>query len=645
MVAGSDVVVSEDPLPIARQRVWEWVRIEILPGTFAIAFAMTLTLCVRGYQFGGSNHNVYLINALHHASGGQLLARDWFTTQTLQYHAIFGLLTRQLFRWGLVEPAFLIGQLICIFLMHLGWFRIVRRLGGTRMTYLLSVLMFYVLAGGVGLGMYEFMQDQAFLPSNIANVALLWGLYFWISRKPGLAGLWLGIAGLFHLNHALVAIGLWGALNAWRMWDTWRTTHHRGWAALRETLHSQNTRGFVIGTILVLGISIGNILIALMAVWSQTKTLPMDEFVDLYVRLRHPHHYDPSTWPAVIWVTFVLPIPLAIAVWRRWVNRPPAPTTDGDASTQYAWQQASRIFVLISCLLLVALVGAGMFYVSETLVKLSLFRFSIYVKLLSCIGAAYLLYNAGVWNRRVVRWMLIGLPIVLGLVVLLLFVTSQTGYVFIDWLAAFVWRHRGTAGLTIILCAVLAIYELIYAKPWRRWRHDLLHGTGIVAMAVVIYLAWGRWLGVQVLPDDDDAYLRVCRWVQRNTPVDAIFVVPAHEQSFRLHAQRAIVVNFKGVPQLNGEIPEWRDRLQAVLDLPDLAVLRRRTFDEALDAIQARYNALSGEHLAKVAHQYDADYVLTQRPLADVASLQPVYPVGLDNQGGYYLYRVQASTR
>src|SRR5690606_37294544 len=176
------------------------------------------------------------------------------------------ILTRQLFRWNIVEPAFLAGQLVCIFLMHLAWFRIVRRLGGTRMTYLLSVLMFYVLGGGVGLGMYEFMQDQAFLPSNIANVAMLWGMYFWISRKPGLAGLWLGVAGLFHLNHALVAIGLWGALNLWRMWDTWRETGLQGTAALREVVRSPNMRGFAIGTVLVLGISIGNIVVAAMAV-------------------------------------------------------------------------------------------------------------------------------------------------------------------------------------------------------------------------------------------------------------------------------------------------------------------------------------------------------------------------------------------
>ena len=87
--------------------------------------------------------------------------------------------------------------------------RLVLRLGGTNGTYVMSVVLFYVLAGGVGLGMYHFLQDSAFLPSNIANVAMLWGVYFWITGMPASAGICLGIAGAFHINHAIAGIGLW----------------------------------------------------------------------------------------------------------------------------------------------------------------------------------------------------------------------------------------------------------------------------------------------------------------------------------------------------------------------------------------------------------------------------------------------------
>lgn len=644
----------------AWQRIWARVRIEVLPGTFAIAFAMTLTLCIRGYQFGGSNHNVYLIDALHQASGGRLLANDWFTTGTLQYHAVFGVLTRNLFRMGIVEPAFLVGQLILIFLMHLGWFRLVRRLGGTRMTYLLSVLLFYLMAGGVSLGVYEFLQDQAFLPSNIANVAMLWGIYFWLSRKPGWAGVWLGVAGLFHLNHAIVAIGLWGALNAWKMWDAF-------WSAgapanrpgerpaasqaptlrqrLAATIHSDNTRGFWIGSLMVLGISIGNIAVALSAVWAQQKGMSLQEVVDLYVNLRHPHHYAPRTWPLALWIFFLLPIPLA--VWACWwrlggaAKRSETESAPADASERYAWLQAARVFALITLLLVTSLLAAGFWFHSETLIKLSLYRFTIYMKLLACIGTAYMIYNAGIWNRRHVRIALIGLPVAMAVILLALLLSWRSGIAAIEWVSAFLWRHRGTAGLAVVLCGVLAVYELIYALPWRRWRHDLLHAAGIVAMAVVIYFAWGRWLGVQVLPDDEPPYLALCEWAKRNTPVDAVFLVPPDEQSFRLHAERAIVVNFKGVPQLNGELVEWKRRLQDVLAMTDLTNLRRPTLDDVLDAIRERYAALPAEHLIQMAHRYGARFVISVRPLESTGAARVVHAVQSDNGESYFVYDLQ----
>src|SRR5690606_10558717 len=105
--------------PAAALRGWALWRLDVLPATFAIAFGITMTLCVRGYQFGGSNHNVYLVDALRQASGDTLLANDCFTTQTLQYHALFGWVTRFLFQQQIIEPVFLLGHLLCIGLLHL----------------------------------------------------------------------------------------------------------------------------------------------------------------------------------------------------------------------------------------------------------------------------------------------------------------------------------------------------------------------------------------------------------------------------------------------------------------------------------------------------------------------------------------------
>src|SRR6185369_9789641 len=103
-------------------------------------------------------------------------------------------------------------------------------------------------------------------------------------------------------------------------------------------------------------------------------------------------------------------------------------------------------------------------------------------------------------------------------------------------------------------------------------------------------------------------YVAICDRIRQNTPVDSIFLVPPDEQAFRLRAQRAIVVNFKAVPQLSGELRQWRDRLRDVLDLADLNTLPR-PFAATLEAIRQRYESLPPEHLEQVARKYHARYV------------------------------------
>ena len=83
----------------------------------AIAFGVAMSLCVYGYQFGQSNHTVYLLDAIHRADPS-VLAGDWFTTQTFQYHAVFGWITRGLMRAGILELGFGLGYLVIVIGLH-----------------------------------------------------------------------------------------------------------------------------------------------------------------------------------------------------------------------------------------------------------------------------------------------------------------------------------------------------------------------------------------------------------------------------------------------------------------------------------------------------------------------------------------------
>ena len=357
-----------------------------------------MTLAVRGYRFGESNHAVYLIDALRRADP-TLLTNDWWTQSTLQYHFVFNALTAGLMRLGILEPAFLVGYLALAVLLHVAWRKLVLRLGGTDGTYLLSVVLYYLLAGGVGLGMYHFLQDSAFLPSNIANVAMLWAIYFWIAGMPASAGICLGVAGLFHINHALAGMGLWfgaSALESRRILPPSPLAGEGGGEGEAQGFERRNfatllpaftphpnplpqgergpegifTRSWFIGTAALLALCAVQIVPALRVVLSRTGKLPLDQFVDLFVRVRHPHHFDPRAWHWGVWLAFLVPVAAVYALRTR-----AEPTTP---ERRRAW----TLFALFMAMTGLALAGAGFWFHSETLVQLNLYRFSIYPTLL-----------------------------------------------------------------------------------------------------------------------------------------------------------------------------------------------------------------------------------------------------------------------
>jgi hypothetical protein len=118
-------------------------------------------------------------------------------------------------------------------------------------------------------------------------------------------------------------------------------------------------------------------------------------------------------------------------------------------------------------------------------------------------------------------------------------------------------------------------------------------------------------------PEPDDAeYRQVCLWAKdpANTPLDAIFLVPPQETDFRLYAQRAIVVNFKHVPQLSGEIIQWENRLLDVLGVPDVSGFPR-DYTRTMAAIESLYEHRPAADLFAVAKKYGVRYIVVDHSL------------------------------
>jgi hypothetical protein len=362
---------------------------------------------------------------------------------------------------------------------------------------------------------------------------------------------------------------------------------------------------FVVASVIVATGCLANILPAAAAKLQRSGTMPLAEFVDLYVRLRHPHHYDPSSWPFAVWLAFLFWVPFAAAALLPHPGlRPvvsaaepertsrtralvvpaeePSPLPSPGVPGQGVKPRFLFALAFFLALQLIALFFAGVFYVSETLVQMSLFRFSIVPHLMLVTVSAVLLTRF--------QAVLLALPAMMLFALAVMLVSPMA-----DVAGA---RFGAIAGVL---------------GGWR-------YVTGLTRPVVAV----------------DPAYLALCAWSAdaANTPVDAVFLVPPYEEEFRWNARRAIVVNWKSPPQLAGELPQWRDRMSAALGLPNLDALPRGSYPGAIDAMERLYAQAPPEALFAAAREYGARYVVAVRDFGPAHAARRVGPAF----GRYLLY-------
>ena len=532
----------------------------------ALAWGTLASLAVRGYQFGRGNHHVYLLDALR-LNDPAVLASDWWTTHTFQYHVAFTHFSAWVLKLGVAPAAFLIAHLACVVGLHAAWLGLVRRLGGGFAEYTASVLVYYAMAAGFGLGMYAYLQDSGFLPSNAAAVLLLWAIVLWVGRRDAAAAALAGAAGFWHLNYAIAALGAWGV---WAIFSL-----------LRPPAAAQRGRTAVvvlIGFTLILVPSLVNLVPAVAAkLRPGGEPLPTGEFVALYARLRHPHHYDPFAWHPMVWLAFFLPMPLAYLVWRR-----RAPERDRAAAA------GGVVLVVLG----VAFVFAGVWWVSTGLVQLSLWRLSVYPKLVSCTLAAIWLVTAargqsGPAARRVALAVALGGPVVAAL-------CAVAGAVPAEY-----------AATTVVILGLL-LTALPLLRPGRRAWPWVVAAAGAVVVAAGVA---GREPGRGTPPAMDAGLAEVAAWARAETDRDAIYVTPPGESGWQWASRRATVADFKHVPQLASELPEWHRRLREITGNADLTALPG-TFERKVVALDAAYRSRPLPALRAVADAYGAGYIV-----------------------------------
>ena len=113
-------------------------------------------------------------------------------------------------------------------------------------------------------------------------------------------------------------------------------------------------------------------------------------------------------------------------------------------------------------------------------------------------------------------------------------------------------------------------------------------------------------------------------WARASTPNDALFLIPPSNTTFRTHARRNVVINFKPTPYQRGGIDVWLSRTLAVAPMP--VPENGHGFLEALDAAYAENDQVGWRQLAR---QFGAEWALVDAArTASPPSTRPAFRAG-----------------
>ncbi len=122
-----------------------------------------------------------------------------------------------------------------------------------------------------------------------------------------------------------------------------------------------------------------------------------------------------------------------------------------------------------------------------------------------------------------------------------------------------------------------------------------------------------------------EAWTAACRWARDNTPEEAVFLTPRHQQTFKWYAHRAEVVNWKDVPQDAPSLLAWRRRFERVFP---------RRLGRVRVTIQYRL-------LREFRRDYGAEYLLVDRRIVTgEVPLRKIYPTRWSPNAFYAIYRL-----
>jgi len=545
----------------------------------AIAFALSF-----GWNFAIGGHTCYLPLSLRLADP-ELFARDWYLNDTTQYHPAFGQLGRLLFGISSSGWAFGIAQTVTVAVAATSLYFLARLLvpRNLALASYFALLAFGFVTRWRGPGT-TYVFDGVFQPSGVSSAFLLLAFPLFVGGRFLASGALLGLAGLFHVNVLVLGCGAFGCAHL---------------LLGKEQLVRRLALQFALPA-LVLALFLPMVLRA------SGAPAGFEAAQHVFTHSRNAHHFLLGRqWtlflPYVGWelVACAALVPLlyrggvregrlaalaagfAVVVWGGIVGM----ALNDRLSLLFVW----RVLPHGELLLHVGTLTSALRVIAEPELAA---RWGKPWRALLLVGCVVLIVAYGVQQHAAALELI--LVVAAGVVVAARLGARGTAVGLPPWLERRVvpWRERGPRALTAVALAGVAFFGV---GPVKRMPQ---HSTLLVPR-----------------PADESA---LYAWMRTATPKSTLFLTPPDMEAFRLLSERAIVVDFKGVPAIPHELVEWHRRLRDVSGRPDLMTLEEL----------AGYDAMDPARLEALRARYHFEYVVVRR---GTERRLPGYPHAYEN--------------
>ena len=521
--------------------------------TLSVGFMALLFLLEIGIRNGELNQVFYLLRGIHDADPS-LLARDWYTVSSMQYHGWWNVVISLLVRENLLVVGLTVGTIIVSVTFTLGVYAALKALYSEP---LLPCAVALALFGGLftrGLGDWDLLA-ASIEPFSISGAVLVCGLACLAWRKPLGAGVCLGLSALLHPHFAVLLVAV----------------------LLVSAVPLVLTEGPRYFAMLVIPFA----LLAAPTLWRVYffASAPGGHEADLILRLVDPQHRTP--WRVALKPFLLFFSALSLGTAGVAIRRP---------------RFQSGLFVVLASALVIVLgsLFACSMGISETLQQALPWRLSTILILAGLAAGSAGLSHGFLRESRAhparFWWMM-------AYASLALMAVCGT------------FRMRWT---------VLVVAGVPFLAGWvNKVRYFNAKVVSVVAPLAVSLIAMGpvavRELGKSHLDIRPVESVRspVYTWARSETPADTLWVVPPDWKDFRLNAKRAIVVDWSATPAYAADVVEWQRRMRDITGLTEM-----RTADQ-VDAAYREMNCDRVTHLQQTyGIDYVAADVSAQLPCA-----------------------------